>query len=262
MHNVTFGKNSAGRNGGGIYHDGTAAYWEVTNITVAQNTAASAGGGMYEAVNGGGTKEEGNNIFAYNSAPQGADLWGDFPAWSGPDVILSYYGTVPSNYYNNDPQLAKFQSVNGLPKVYPLLPGSVAIDGANGGPAYDQRGGCRPLGAGYDIGAFEYDPSSTYLLVSVNSGMALDDSGSSRTAGQQMKQWTVNNGSNQAWTLNLLQRNRLGGILRRSNRTYGRAGITSNGPGTRRARRTTSTSSTSTAEWPWTSSALRPPRGP
>jgi predicted outer membrane repeat protein len=221
MHNTTFGKNSAGRNGGGIYHDGTASYWEVGNITVAQNAAGSAGGGMYEATNGGGTKEEGNNIFAYNTAPQGADLWGDFPFWSGPDVILSYYGTPPSNFFNNDPQLAKFQSVNGLPKVYPLLPGSVAIDGGSAGPAYDQRGGCRPLGAGYDMGAFEYDPSSTYLLVSVNSGMALDDPNSSRTAGQQMEQWTVNNGSNQAWTLNLLQRNRLGGILRLVNQASG-----------------------------------------
>jgi len=221
MHNVTFGKNSASRNGGGIYHDGTAAYWEVGSITVAQNSAGSSGGGLYEAVNGGGTKEEGNNIFAYNSAAQGADLWGDFTFWSGPDVVLAWVGTPPSNFYDNDPQLAKFQSVNGLPKVFPLLPGSVAIDGASTGLSYDQRGGCRPRGAGYDIGAFEYDSTSTYLLVSVNSGMALDDPGSSRTAGQQMEQWTINNGSNQAWSINLMQRMRLGGILRLVNQASG-----------------------------------------
>jgi hypothetical protein len=221
LHNVTFGKNSASRNGGGIYHDGTAAYWEVSNITVAQNSAGSNGGGVYEAVNGGGTKEEGNNIFANNTATQGADLWGDFPFWSGPDIVLAWSGTPPSIVTNNDPQLAKFQSVNGLPKVYPLLPGSPAIDGASGGPTYDQRGGCRPLGGGYDIGAFEYDPASTYQLVSVNSGMALDDPGSSHTAGQQMEQWTLNTGSNQAWALNLVQRNRMGGYLQLVNQASG-----------------------------------------
>jgi predicted outer membrane repeat protein len=221
MHNTTFGKNTASRNGGGIYHDGTAAYWEVGNITVAQNSAGSNGGGLYEDINGGGTKEEANNIYAYNSAAQGADLWGDFTYWGGPDIVLAYAGTPPSAFYNNAPMLAKFQSVNGLPKVYPLLPGSVGIDAANPGPGYDQRGACRPQGGGYDIGAFEYDSASTYLLVSVNSGMALDDPGSSRTAGQQMEQWTVNNGSNQAWTLNLIQRMRVGGLMRLVNQASG-----------------------------------------
>ncbi|MBW8886193.1 MAG: RICIN domain-containing protein [Fibrobacteres bacterium] len=234
MHNSTFGKNSATRNGGGIYHDGNAGYWEASYITVAQNSAGNCGGGLYEAANGGGTKNEGDNIYAYNTAAQGADLWGDFTYWVGPDIVLAYAGTPPSNFLNIDPQLAKFQSVNGLPKVYPLLPGSVAIDGGSGGVPYDQRGGCRPLGSGYDLGAFEYDSASTYLLVSVNSGMALDDPGSSHTAGQQMEQWTVNDGSNQAWSINLQQRNRLGGILRLVNQASGqtlgvRGGSTASG---------------------------------
>ena len=57
--------------------------------------------------------------------------------------------------------------------------------------------------------------------MSNNSGMALDDPGSSHTAGQQMQQWTVNNGSNQAWAFNVLQRTSLGVLVQLVNQASG-----------------------------------------
>lgn len=232
IHNTTFGKNTASGNGGGIWWDGTA-YWEVSQNTVAENSAGSNGGGFYKSGTG-GTIEDGNNIFAYNTAPSGGDLWGDFTFFGGPDIVMNYSGTPPSDYNGFDPQLGTFQSVNGMPKVFPLLPGSIAIDTASWGPTYDERGSCRPLGSNYDIGAFEYDTASTYQLLSVNSGMALDDPNSSHTAGQQMEQWTANTGSNQAWTMSVSQILRLGSVVRLVNQASGltlgvRGNSTSNG---------------------------------
>nr|BBJ47930.1 hypothetical protein SAVMC3_05590 [Streptomyces avermitilis] len=39
-----------------------------------------------------------------------------------------------------------------------LLPGSPALDAADGCPATDQRGVARPQGTACDIGAYEYTP--------------------------------------------------------------------------------------------------------
>jgi hypothetical protein len=43
--------------------------------------------------------------------------------------------------------------------------------------------------------------NGTYTIVGQNSGMALDDPGSSTANGTKMEQWTVNGGSNQKWQL-------------------------------------------------------------
>ena len=42
-------------------------------------------------------------------------------------------------------------------------------------------------------------PNGTYVLTNVNSGMALEDPGFSKTNSTYMEQYTVNNGSNQQW---------------------------------------------------------------
>ena len=49
--------------------------------------------------------------------------------------------------------------------------------------------------------------NGTYIVTSVHSGLALDDPGFSKTAGQVMHQYTVNNGTNQQWTVNNLGNN-------------------------------------------------------
>ena len=49
--------------------------------------------------------------------------------------------------------------------------------------------------------------NGTYVITSVNSGLAIDDPNSSTTNGTVMQQYTVNNGANQQWTVNNLGNN-------------------------------------------------------
>lgn len=49
--------------------------------------------------------------------------------------------------------------------------------------------------------------NGTYTIIARNSGMALDDAGSSTANGNQMVQWTVNGGNNQKWQLTNLGNN-------------------------------------------------------
>ncbi len=209
MTNTTIANNVAthGR-GGGVYFEGLngSGYWEVSNITMAHNSAGTAGGGLYLAAVG-GTIQDGNNIFAYNTAPQGPDVSGNAQFFGAqPDIITNTSGaTPPLNGYGTwivtDPQLATLQSIGGTPAVYPLLPNSPAIQAGQTVNSFDQRGMCRAQLTNPDIGAFEYSPDSTYVVTSLNSGMVLDDPGSSHNAGTQMDQWTLNNGANQKWQL-------------------------------------------------------------
>ena len=211
MINTTIANNVAthGRGGGVYFHAPSGGYWEVSNITMAHNSAGTAGGGLFLAATS-GTIQDGNNIFAYNTAPQGPDVSGNAQFFaSQPDIITNASGnTPPSGGYGPwivaDPQLGTLQSIGGLPAVYPLLPNSPAILIGQSTVDFDQRGTCRPQLSSRDIGAFEYDPSSTYIITSVNSGMVLDNPGSSKTAGTQMDQWSLNNGLNQKWQLEWL----------------------------------------------------------
>jgi predicted alpha-1,6-mannanase (GH76 family) len=49
--------------------------------------------------------------------------------------------------------------------------------------------------------------NGTYIITSVDSGMALEDPGFSQTDGEDMDQWTVNNGTNQQWAVTNLGNN-------------------------------------------------------
>jgi len=73
-------------------------------------------------------------------------------------------------------------------------------------------------------------PDGTYLITGLNSGMALDDPGSSRNTGTQMDQWTVNNGANQKWALTNLSYNTVRLVNQASGMSLGvRGGSLSNG---------------------------------
>ena len=58
---------------------------------------------------------------------------------------------------NTNPLLGALAANGGPTETHGLLAGSPAIDAANptGAPATDQRGVARPVGTGFDIGAFE-----------------------------------------------------------------------------------------------------------
>ena len=53
-------------------------------------------------------------------------------------------------------------------------------------------------------GSTDLIPNGIYVIKSVYSGLAIDDPGSSKTDGEDMQQYTVNDGTNQQWTVNNL----------------------------------------------------------
>jgi uncharacterized repeat protein (TIGR01451 family) len=180
MANSTVTGNTAGSNGGGIYNDDTAL---ITNTTITGNTAANFGGGIYSesttATNvtlASNNSPDGANVFVDDttsggfqntivSSPEGGggncDTSGSFPASMGhnleDDAGHSCQFTDPTDQSGVDPKLASLASNGGPTQTMELLAGSPAIDtGATlAAVTTDQRGGPRPQGGGYDIGAYE-----------------------------------------------------------------------------------------------------------
>ncbi|MEJ8672811.1 choice-of-anchor Q domain-containing protein [Streptomyces sp. MS1.AVA.1] len=67
---------------------------------------------------------------------------------------LTAAGDLPSR----DPLVGPLADNGGPTDTVALLPGSLALDAADGCPATDQRGVARPQGAACDIGAYERTP--------------------------------------------------------------------------------------------------------
>ncbi len=161
--NVTFTGNMAENSGGGIHlNNGTCA--TLTHVTIAGNTA-SIGAGL----NLGG-KDSGssacnfvrNSIIWENSEPQ-LSLGTSCQVKILDSVVQDGCPTgndplMCTNVYTADPKLGQLSDNGGYTQTIPLLAGSSAIDkGADYGVNTDQRGVTRPLGVGYDLGAFEYE---------------------------------------------------------------------------------------------------------
>jgi CSLREA domain-containing protein len=140
--------------GDGIYSIEATQPVTLTNVTLAYNTnnPVNPGEGI---VNTGAPIALKNTLIASN----GAD--GDCAGLIASAGHNLEYGdtcglTAAGDIIGADPLLAPISYDADIP-VYPLLPGSPAINGgANEGcPAVDQRGGLRPHGASCDIGAYE-----------------------------------------------------------------------------------------------------------
>jgi uncharacterized repeat protein (TIGR01451 family) len=82
--------------------------------------------------------------------------------------------TQPGDRNNTDALLGPLADNGGPTQTMALLPGSPAIDAASGvgAPATDQRGVPRPQGAGFDIGAFEFQGTNTRIPDLALSGAA------------------------------------------------------------------------------------------
>jgi len=191
LSNSTLSGNTtaAAGGGGGIFNFGVPL--NLNHCTLSGNSAVGPGGGLRTQ---GGTVTIANSIIAGNTAQAegpdiasfngttfviaGANLIGDnstvpaqFPA--GPLV-----GTTASP---RNPLLAPLNNYGGSTRTMPLLPGSLAIDGAvvlAGTPATDQRGASRPSGPSPDIGAVEAFPFSTLPLIDTDTdtdGDGIDD---------------------------------------------------------------------------------------
>jgi len=71
--------------------------------------------------------------------------------------------TVPDDTLTDDPLLGELADNGGPTQTHALLAGSPAIDhGSSSGVIFDQRGHPRKIGAGFDIGAYEFDPDAIF----------------------------------------------------------------------------------------------------
>ncbi|MGA7991928.1 MAG: choice-of-anchor Q domain-containing protein [Thermoanaerobaculia bacterium] len=178
--NVTVSGNTATRNGGGIFtNSGSVA---LTNVTVSGNSASGLGGGIYNQSGNANTLT--NVTIANNSAGTGGGIYKNSGSISLKNTIVANStsggncsGTITSagnnidsantcafagtgDKINTNPLLGALANNGGPTQTQALLAGSPAIDAGTGAgaPAVDQRGVSRPQGAGYDIGAYEYQP--------------------------------------------------------------------------------------------------------
>jgi predicted outer membrane repeat protein len=190
----TFSGNTAAHSGGAVLTDNDVNPTQVTNSTFYAN-AANSGGGI---ANFGGLIVK-NSTFSNNNSSNGGavrngiggvlSLRNSILANSvgGVDCIKSDGAPDIENISNliestaaafescgvslltSDPLLGPLADNGGFTQTMALLSGSPAIDAGNDGncPGADQRGVTRPQGSQCDMGAYEWQPSSTVLVNSI-----------------------------------------------------------------------------------------------
>jgi uncharacterized repeat protein (TIGR01451 family) len=175
IRNSTILGNNAQREGGGLAHRGGSVLLE--NVTVSGNTAGQDGGGMdlrpgaqliHVTIAGnsgrrggglnlrGGSVPLGNTIVADNGSNTGGQIRGTITSLAG-NLVEGGCAGCGGTDLTGDPSLLPLASNGGNSRTHALPPGSLAIDAASAplGLPTDQRGEPRPLGLGFDIGAYE-----------------------------------------------------------------------------------------------------------
>jgi hypothetical protein len=160
-------------NGGGIAETGGGGV-STLNTTITDNTTDGSGGNIF---NDGGDPVTVQNSIVSGGAPQ--NCVSTAPA-SSPitsqgnniDSGVTCGFTLTGDMSNTNPLLGPLADNGGPTRTRALLPGSPAIDAANGAacPGTDQRGVARPQLAGCDIGAFEFAPDVTPPDTAIVSG--------------------------------------------------------------------------------------------
>lgn len=175
LNNVTFIGNNAGSSGGGMFIVSGSPV--LSNVTFSGNTAVYYGGGLTSsssspALNNvtlsGNTANQGGGIYNLNSSNLeivNSLLWGntlDQIKNEADSIVSVSYSDVQGGYLgegnlNLNPVLGAIQYYGGATPVYPLLPGSAAINTGNDTScaSTDQRGIARPQLALCDMGAYE-----------------------------------------------------------------------------------------------------------
>jgi hypothetical protein len=173
LNNSTVSHNHhTGYVGGGIVNGGDLA---LNNSTVSENTAAQGGG----IASYGGTITIQNTIIAGNSAEAHPNCSANFTS-AGYNLIGDADGCnftpAAGDLTDVSPEMGPLIGAPKIPRYYPLLPGSPAIDagnptgctGSTGDLLTDQRGASR-VGT-CDIGAYEYTAPGAPAAVIVYSG--------------------------------------------------------------------------------------------
>jgi uncharacterized repeat protein (TIGR01451 family) len=171
LFNNTIAQNQVVGGGANTGADGTGAGAGVavlqgsarlTNNTIAQNTAqegSGAGGGFVDFTALAALLA--NNIFAYNTAATGPDVF-FLVGPSDQDLVTNPSGSAgwgSTDLLGVDPVLAPLGLYGGTTETMPLTLGSPAIDAGNTNvapAATDQNGYARLVGAAIELGAGEY----------------------------------------------------------------------------------------------------------
>lgn len=174
--NSTISGNTSGGDGGGVCHINSG---EMNWVTITNNTAFRGGGIAIRSFSGefrfsnsiiaGNHHSGGNNPEIYRNDPpanfvsQGFNIIGDDPGDSADTNVPVTYD--PIDILDTDPQLIALGNNGGPTPTHALQFNSPARDSADpaGGPAYDQRGSEREIGAS-DIGAFEIQDNSRWYV--------------------------------------------------------------------------------------------------
>lgn len=193
--NSTIGYNLAPQKGGGIYDysptGGNPVNITLVNSTLAHNSANGSGGGIYNLADPGASASVtlSNTLLVANNNGGTCLALGTGATYQPAAATLEYPGpatcgigvTVPAS----DPLGGAMLADNGGPtQTFALPAGSAAIDTANAAfcPLTDQRGLSRSVGAGCDIGAFEYGASYNLVVTNTLEDVANPPSGSLRRA--------------------------------------------------------------------------------
>lgn len=194
--NSTITDNEAVSGGGFSTFTGTV---NLANVTVSHNTATASGGGIYNR--SGATVNALNTIIADNNSPDAANAFGAYNS-SGNNLIADGSGSTGFiNGVNGDqigtggapinPLLGTLADNGGQTKTRALLPGSPAIDRANGCvlsincPTInlpfplqtDQRNFRRRPTTAVDVGAFELNAFSPSASVGFLAGIVFEPGG-------------------------------------------------------------------------------------
>ena len=147
--------NSTPEDGGGIYCAGaTGVLTPVVNCTVVSNSAGRYGGGIFA-----NNTRMINDIFYFNAAPTGANLYNDNFSMASNCCVTPLPATNSWACFTNAPAFVNYAGRN-----FHLAEGSSCVDAgaANNAPGNDYAGNPRPVpgvlggAALYDVGAFEY----------------------------------------------------------------------------------------------------------
>lgn len=169
------GGNGGNALGGGFFNDAGGSV-SILNCTFADSTCTGGTngvggtGGFGSGANGnigrafganvynnGGTFNLANSLLAYpTNAPNAGGTITDFDHNISSDASAAF--TQGNSFNNVDPLLAPLSNNGGPTQTMALQAGSPAIDAITDGsaPPTDQRGAPRPIGAGSDIGAYEF----------------------------------------------------------------------------------------------------------
>jgi len=168
---------------------------DVVQSTISGNMARYAGGGinsysgsdesyvsLSNSILAGNASQTGQEIvsidseFTFNSCLLGEISKTSAQAFSGPSVVNFDINLVATSDGNRPTPLAgilaPLANNGGASQTHALPLGSPAIDASSnvGCPARDQRGVVRPQGRACDIGAFEFNDTSSFFVVPLPDG--------------------------------------------------------------------------------------------